>query len=97
MTDWTSRDLESMTAKVTVDGAVVGDATANAIPGGPLEALRFLIGLAAKRNIELPVGTLISTGAATGIHDVSVGSSARIDFGSFGWFDVEFESKTPEQ
>lgn len=91
--DWNSRDLDSMTAKVMIDGAVVGNATANAIPGGPLAALRFLLGLAATRNIELPEGTLISTGAATGIHDVSVSSAARVDFGSFGWFDVRFSSK----
>ena len=91
--DWNSRDLDSMTAKVMIDGAVVGDATANAIPGGPLAALRFLLGLAATRSIELPEGTLISTGAATGIHDVSVSSAARVDFGSIGWFDVKFKSK----
>ena len=91
--DWKSRDLDSMTAKVMIDGAVVGDATANAIPGGPLAALRFLLELVATRNIELPEGTLISTGAATGIHDVSVSSAARVDFGSFGWFNVMFESK----
>ena len=91
--DWKSRDLDSMTAKVMIDGDVVGDATANAIPGGPLVALRFLLGFAAARSIELPEGTLISTGAATGIHDVSVSSAARVDFGSIGWFNVKFESK----
>ena len=91
--DWDARDLDSMTAKVMIDGAVVGNATANAVPGGPLAALRFLLGLAAKRNIKLPEGTLISTGAATGIHEVLVSSAARVDFGSFGWFDVRFSSK----
>ena len=91
--DWKSRDFDSMTAKVMIDGTVVGNATANAIPGGPLAALRFLVGFAAARSIDLPEGTFISTGAATGIHDVSVSSAARVDFGSFGWFDVKFESK----
>lgn len=91
--NWNSRDLDSMSAKVMIDGAVVGAATANAIPGGPLGALRFLLGLAAARGIELPEGTLISTGAVTGIHDVLVSSAARIDFGAFGWFDVKFRSK----
>ena len=88
--NWNARDLDSMTAKVMIDGAVVGVATASAIPGGPLAALRFLLGLAATRNIELPEGTLISTGAVTGIHRVSVSSAARVDFGPFGWFDVKF-------
>ena len=91
--NWNSRDLDSLTAKVMIDGAVVGNATASAVPGGPLAALRFLLGLAATRGIELPEGTLISTGAVTGIHGVSVSSAARVDFGSFGWFDVKFRSK----
>ena len=91
--NWNSRDLESMTAKVMIDGAVVGEATANAIPGGPLAALRFLLSFAAARGIELPEGTLISTGAVTGIHDVLVSSAARVDFGSTGWFDVKFKPK----
>ena len=88
--NWNSRDLDSLTAKVMIDGAVVGDATASAIPGGPLAALRFLLGLAATRGFELPEGTLISTGAVTGIHSVSVSSAARVDFGPSGWFDVKF-------
>ena len=91
--NWNSRDLDSMSAKVMIDGAVVGAATADAIPGGPLAALRFLLGLAATRGIELPEGTLISTGAVTGIHDVLVSSAARVDFGPFGCFDVKFEPK----
>ena len=91
--NWNSRDLDSMTAKVMIDGAVVGDAAANAIPGGPLAALRFLLGLAAHRSIELPEGTLVSTGAVTGIHEVLVSSVARVDFGPFGWFNVNFEPK----
>ena len=91
--NWSSRDLDSLTAKVMIDGAVVGDATASAIPGGPLAALRFLLGLAAIRNIELPAGTLISTGAVTGIHRVTESSAAHVDFGPSGRFDVRFRSK----
>ena len=91
--NWNSRDLGSMTAKVMIDGAVVGEAAANAIPGGPLAALRFLLGLAAARRMELPEGTLISTGAVTGIHDVLVSSAARVDFGPLGSFDVKFKPK----
>lgn len=91
--NWGSIALDSMTAKVMIDGAVVGAAAANAIPGGPLAALRFLLGFAATRSIEFPEGTLVSTGAVTGIHEVSVSSSARVDFGSSGWFDVNFRPK----
>ena len=95
--DWTARPLDSLRAKVTVDGVVVGDASADAIPGGPLQALRFVLGLAATRGLELPAGTLVSTGASTGIHEVEFSSVARVDFGALGWFDVTFEPMTPAQ
>lgn len=95
--DWSSRTLESMTAKVTVDGEVVGDAGASAIAGGPLQALRFLIGNFGSRGKELPKGTLVSTGASTGIHEVEVSSSSRVEFGSIGWFDFKFEPMSPRQ
>jgi len=95
--DWHARPLDSLVARVTVDNVVVGNASADAIPGGPLQALRFVIGLAAARGLELPAGTLVSTGASTGIHEVELSSVARVDFGALGWFDVTFESMTPAQ
>lgn len=94
---WSSLPLDSLTAEVTVDGIVVGTASADAIEGGPLQAMRFLLQLCAERGIELPAGTLISTGATTGIHEVEAGSVAKVDFGSFGSFTVRFESMSPEQ
>jgi 2-keto-4-pentenoate hydratase len=95
--DWTSLPPESLSAKVTVDDVVVGNVPAVAITDGPLQALRFLVNLFASQGSELPEGTLISTGAVTGVHDVQVSSSARIDYGSFGWFDVRFEPMARRQ
>lgn len=95
--DWASRPLDSWPATVTVDDVVVGVATAAAVPGGPLQALRFLIGHCATRGIELPAGTLVSSGAVTGVHDVKMSSIARVDFGPFGWFEVAFEPMSPKQ
>ena len=97
VSNWSTRSLNSLTAKVAVDEVVVGDATAEAIPGGPIQALRFLLHLAGSRSIKLVRGTLISTGAATGIHEVQESSRARLDFGSLGWFDVRFESMSPSR
>ena len=95
--DWDSRTLDSLTAKVTVDGVVVGDASADAIPGGPLQALRFLLGHLGRLGIEIPRGALIATGATTGVHDVQVTSSARIDYGETGCLSFSFEALTPKQ
>ena len=95
--DWSSRSLESLRAIVTVDDVVVGNATADAIPGGPLQALKFLVELCSTCGLALPRGTLVSTGATTGIHDVTVDSKSRVDFGDLGYFDVEFEAMSPKQ
>ena len=92
--NWSSMPLDSLTVGVTIDDKIVGKSDANAIEGGPLRALRFLFHSCGRRGLDLPRGTLISTGAVTGIHDVQVGSKADIDFGSFGSFKVAFESMT---
>ena len=95
--DWSSLPLDSLTAAVTVDDDDVGTATAGAIEGGPLQALRFLIGLCARRGLVLEEGSFVSCGAVTGIHDVTIQSKATVDFGAFGTFHVDFESMVPRQ
>ena len=94
---WRSLGPGSLSARVAVDGVTVGEATPEPTGRDPLQAMRFLIGHTASRGIELPEGALISTGALTGVHDVRVGSTARVDFGPFGWFDVKFEPMAPKQ
>lgn len=95
--EWQSKAPETLPAKVTIDGDVVGEASAAAIPGGPIGALRFLYSLSAERGVVLPAGTLVSTGASTGIHDVESDSLSRVDFGEYGWFDVTFVPMTGHQ
>ena len=92
--DWSSLPPNTLSATVTVDDIIVGDVSVDTIAAGPLQALRFLIGHCGRRGIELSSGTLISTGAVTGVHDVRLSSKARVDYGSLGWFDVTF---TPMQ
>ena len=93
--DWRSLPAQSLTAAVSVDGVSVGEADASAIEGGLLQALRFLLALSAKRGVSLDEGTYVSCGAVTGIHDVTVGEKATVDFGQFGAFDVDFKAMMP--
>lgn len=93
--DWRSRLREPMTATVTVDDVEVGHMDAATIAENPLQALRFLINLCASRGIELPTGTLVSSGAITGVHNVRLSSAARVDYGALGWFDLVFEPMVP--
>eukprot|EP01036_Dinobryon_divergens_P058208 gene58208-77673_t len=55
-------------------GRPIGTATAAAIPMGILESVRFLIEHLARRGRPVSEGTLISTGAVTGVHSVEIGA-----------------------
>jgi len=90
--DLAALPADAHSVRVSVDGAVVGEAEPGPITGEPFKALRILIDHCAREGIELPRGTLISTGLLTGAHAVRAGSLARVDFGTFGWFEVRFEA-----
>lgn len=81
--DWRAR-LEGIEVRTTIDGAVVGTGTANSIPAGILESVRFLIEHCARRGRPLAEGALISTGAVTGVHEAEIGAHATCDFSGVG-------------
>jgi 2-keto-4-pentenoate hydratase len=65
-----------------VDGRLVGDGAPSSIPGGPPASLAFLLAACAARGRPLRAGQLVTTGAASGIHDIEAGQTARITFGA---------------
>ena len=83
---------------MTVDGVRVGRGGAASIPGGPLDSLAFLLNLLHRRGRRLEAGQLVSTGAATGVHDIVAGQTATADFGSDGRIECQAipgEGETP--
>ena len=92
---WRSAASGSLTASVTIDGQIAGEVTTQSIEHDPIQAVKALIAICRDRRIELPKGTLVSTGALTGVHDMSVSSNAQLDFGAFGAFEVRFEAASP--
>ena len=80
---WRER-LDTLVCETWIEGRTVGRGGVSSIPGSPLEAVRFLLEVAARRGRHLRAGQLISTGAATGIHDIRVGERSRVDFGPDG-------------
>jgi 2-keto-4-pentenoate hydratase len=76
--------LAGLTCTVAIDDRVIGRGGAAAIPGGPLDSLAFLLNLLHRRGRRLEAGQLISTGAATGVHEIRIGQSAVADFGPDG-------------
>lgn len=71
-------DLGAFVIETRLDGETVGCAAVGTLPGGPLESLRKLLGICAQRRLELPAGTLVSTGAVTGVHVARAGQQAEV-------------------
>lgn len=61
-----------------INGVEVGRARSSSIPGGPLESFRHALENAAQRGMPLKKGCAITTGAITGIHEISAGQTAQI-------------------
>jgi 2-keto-4-pentenoate hydratase len=81
--DWRGR-LDALTCETWIEGRRVGQGGARTIPNGPLDSLRVLLGICERRDRPLKAGDLISTGAATGIHDIVAGQSSRVVFDGVG-------------
>lgn len=82
--DWRTSDLENWTIEGHIDGALIGKGQAVAFPDGPLGSVKFLIENLIARAIPVTPGLLISTGAVTGVHEISAGQSFEARFGDFG-------------
>jgi 2-keto-4-pentenoate hydratase len=82
--NWRDRVLTELTCETFINGKSVGTGMAANVPGGPLESLRFVAELCAKRGMPLKAGMMITTGAITGIHDVNPGEVARVEFKGLG-------------
>lgn len=93
ITGWRDR-LADLICTVAIDGQIVGRGGAVDIPGGPLDSLAFLLNLLHARGRRLEAGQLISTGAATGVHQIYIGQSAVADFGPDGRIACEAVAAT---
>ena len=82
--DWRRRPDSSLTCETFIDDRSVGRGGAASVPGGLGAALAFALGRCARRGQPLRAGMLVTTGAATGIHDILAGQQARISFGAAG-------------
>ena len=78
--DWRTRNDREFACESFIDGCSVGRGSAADLPGGPIESLRFVLELSARRGLPLRKGMLISTGAATGIHSIAAGHHGRVVF-----------------
>jgi 2-keto-4-pentenoate hydratase len=82
--NWQDRVLSELACETFINGKSVGTGTAANVGGGPIEPLRFVAEMCAKRGFPLKAGMIITTGAVTGIHDVLPGEVARVEFKGLG-------------
>ncbi|QNQ09537.1 2-keto-4-pentenoate hydratase [Sphingomonas alpina] len=78
--EWREADLTIWPIEVSINGGLVGAATAAEMLDGPFGAARFLLELMAARGIALTPGQWISSGAVTGVHPVAIGDRVEAIF-----------------
>lgn len=92
--DWPLMNLGDWTCRTFIDDALVGEATPAGIPGGPVESLRFLLENTARRGLPLKRGMAVCTGAVTGVHEIRIGQSARVEFVGARPIELRIEDAT---
>jgi 2-keto-4-pentenoate hydratase len=78
--DWKRRTDDWPPCAAYVEGQLAGRGAPSSLPGGPAASLAFLMNATAARGRPLKRGQLVTTGAASGIHDILAGQTARIVF-----------------
>ena len=79
--DWRNSGFERWPVSVLIDGVEAGRGTTETMLDGAVGAVRFLLELLARRGISVPVGTWVSTGAVSGVHEVRPGQRVEARFG----------------
>ena len=82
--DWRRRIADGMTCETFIEGRSVGKGGTARLPKGPIGALAFALMRCARRGRPLRAGCLVSTGAASGIHDILPGQSSVLVFDGVG-------------
>jgi 2-keto-4-pentenoate hydratase len=93
--DWQARSLDSLSCETRIEGVVVGRGTAAAVSGGPLSALAFALRCNSLRGRPLRAGDYVSTGAATGVHQIETGQTAEAIFTGIGTLKCRAVPMTP--
>lgn len=67
-----------------IDGRIVGEGDTSRLPGGVWAAVAFACAQTARLGAPLRAGSIICTGALTGMHPIEPGQQAEADFGPLG-------------
>ena len=81
--DW-QRLAGPIEVKIWIDDELIGVRQLEHITVDALKARDFCLSHSQSLGRTLPPGTLISSGAITGVHEAEIGARSTIDFGSLG-------------
>ena len=87
--------IENIQTSVFINNEHIKSAPSNNVLRGPMAAVAYLIDQAAARNITLPKGCMICSGAITGVHDTVAGASATVSFEGIGNINMKLIPVTP--
>ncbi len=94
ITGWADHK-EPIGVSIWIDGQIIGEKVLENAFAGALSAREFCLENAKQRGIEMPAGTLISSGAITGVHEAQVGARSVISFGPLGQIELELGVAQP--
>lgn len=77
-------DLAAASCQLLVDGQMVASGQGSAVLGDPYAAVAWLCNHLRQRHIELPAGSVITTGTMTGLSPTSPGQQLVNDAGPLG-------------
>jgi 2-keto-4-pentenoate hydratase len=92
--DWQGSDLEHWTVAAQINGKEVGQGQASAFPDGPMGSVKFLLENLAARGVAITPGLLVSTGAVSGVHEITDGQHFVARFGDFGRIECTIKYAT---
>ncbi len=78
---WKTSNFAAWDVVLEIDGLEIGRGSADSFPDGPIGSVRFLLNNLGSRGIAVAAGTWISSGAVTGVHQVTTGQNVRAVFG----------------
>lgn len=93
--DWRERGWEGIVCRTTIDGVLIREANAAAVPGGPIDVFAYALGQTARMGVPLRAGDCISTGAITGMHPVAIGQHCIAEFVGLATFDCHVTPARP--
>lgn len=79
---WQTSRFAEWDVLLEIDGSEVGKGAASSFPDGPIGSVRFLLNNLGSRDIAITAGTWISSGAVTGVHQVTAGQKVSAVFGN---------------